>query len=171
MNQLNEMGEQLQSCQTAAEACAISVQYIRRICPASSGARYLIKDSRNIAESAGSWGEDYPQPLFDPMACWAIRRGRQHLVDARHPGLLCGHITGPENGQYLCVPLMVNGVVIGILHLNHVAGPEPGLTGETETQYTDHKTQLITIIAEHIALALANLKLKETLRQQSIRTR
>lgn len=169
MNQLNEMGEQLQSCQTADEACAISVQYIRRICPGSSGALYLIKDSRNIAEAAGAWGEPYTQPVFDPMTCWAIRRGRQHLVDALHPGLLCGHITGPKDGQYLCVPLMVNGEVTGILHLNHVGMPESGQTDEAETQYTSHKTQLIAIIAEHIALALANLKLKETLRQQSIR--
>lgn len=169
MNQLNEMGEQLQSCQTIEEACAISIQYIRRICPNSSGALYLIKDSRNLADAAGEWGESHTQHVFDPMACWAIRRGRQHQVDARHPGLLCGHISGPESGQYLCVPLMVNGVVIGILHLNHVGAANPVLANETNALYTEHKTQLVTIIAEHIALALSNLKLKETLRQQSIR--
>ncbi len=169
MNQLNEMGEQLQSCQTVAEACAISIQYIRRICPASSGALYLIKESRNLAESAGTWGDSYTLQVFDPMVCWAIRRGRQHLVDARHPGLLCGHITGPETGQYLCVPLTVNGEAIGILHLNHASMPAPDRQDTAEALYSEHKTQLVTIIAEHIALALSNLKLKESLRQQSIR--
>ena len=170
MNRLNEMGEQLQSCQTVAEACAISAQYIQMICPGSGGALYLVKDSRNIAESAGAWGEPaYTQQAFDPMACWAIRRGRQHLVDAQHPGLLCEHIGGPKDGQYLCVPLTVNGEVIGILHLNHVVRADSGQDDAAEPLYTDHKAQIVTMIAEHIALALSNLKLKETLRQQSIR--
>lgn len=170
LNQLNEMGEQLQSCQTIAEACSISIQYIRRICPASGGALYLVKESRNIAEAMGSWGEQsYTQQTFDLMSCWAIRRGRQHLVDANHPGLLCGHISGPEDGQYLCAPLTINGEVIGILHLNHVVAPDPDRENMEQALYTEHKAQLVTMIAEHIALALSNLKLKETLRQQSIR--
>jgi GAF domain-containing protein len=128
MDRLNEMGEQLQSCQTIAEACAISAQYIKRICPDSRGALYLINESKNFAEAVEMWGEpSFTQNIFDPLNCWAIRRGRQHLVDGLHPGLLCGHVTGPESGQYLCVPLLVNGEAIGILHLNHVyrtAGPD-----------------------------------------------
>ncbi|SMC38022.1 diguanylate cyclase [Papillibacter cinnamivorans] len=169
LDQLNEMGEQLQSCQTVNEACAISAQYIKRICPASHGALYLIKESRNYAEAMEIWGEPaYVEKVFEPLSCWAIRRGRQHLVDADHPGLLCGHITGPESGQYLCVPLLVNGGAIGILHLNHVDAPDQEAQ-ETGRSYTEHTTQIVTTVAEHIALALSNLKLKETLRQQSIR--
>lgn len=168
MNLLNEMGEQLQSCQNIEEACKISVQYIKLICPLSSGALYIIKDSRNLAESVGTWGDNsYSDPVFEPLSCWAIRRGRRHLIDERHPGLLCGHVHGPENGQYLCVPLSVNGIAIGVLHLNHIAAQTDG-TQEAE-QYTDHKTQIVNMLAEHIALALSNLKLKESLRQQSIR--
>jgi diguanylate cyclase (GGDEF)-like protein/PAS domain S-box-containing protein len=168
MNLLNEMGEQLQSCQNIEEACTISIQYIQLICPHSSGSLYIIKDSRNLAESVGSWGEnDLSAPVFDPLSCWAIRRGRRHLIDHRHPGLLCGHITGPKDGQYLCVPLAVNGIATGILHLNHIAAQIAGL--QEAEQYTEHKTQIVNMVAEHIALALANLKLKESLRQQSIR--
>jgi len=170
MNQLNEMGEQLQSCQTIAEACAISAQYIKHICPGNNGALYLIKESKNIAEAAEVWGEyDYIQKVSEPLSCWAIRRGRQHLVDDNHPGLLCGHITGPESGQYLCVPLLVNGEAIGILHLNHADLPGQVQHKTTDQLYSDHKVQMITTIADHISLALSNLKLKETLRQQSIR--
>ncbi len=166
MNLVNEMGEQLQSCLNVAEACAISAQYIRKICPLSGGALYLIKESRNLAEAAGTWGEQtYTEPVFEPMGCWAIRRGRSHLVDAQHPGLLCSHITGPETGDYMCIPLLVNGEAIGILHMNHVDTENPA----GSPQYSEHKAQIITMVAEHIALALSNLKLKETLRQQSIR--
>ena len=170
MNQLNEMGEQLQSCQTIDEACAISTQYIRRICPASHGALYLIKESKNLAEAAEMWGEPaVTQEVFAPLSCWAIRRGRPHLVDDRHPGLLCEHVTGPHSGHYLCVPLLVNGEAMGILHLNHVDAPGQERQETVSQSYTDHKIQIVTTIAEHIALAVSNLKLKETLRQQSIR--
>ena len=168
MNLINEMGEQLQSCQNVEEACAISVQYIKRICPSCGGALYLIKESRNLAESFGTWGEKPNTELvFKPLDCWAIRRGRSHLVDAQHPGLLCSHVIKPDAGNYLCVPLMVNGEAIGILHMNHAeVDPQNFRNG---TQYSEHKAQIITMVAEHIALALSNLKLKETLRQQSIR--
>ena len=169
MTLVNELGEQLQSCQNVTEACDISAQYIQRICPKSGGALYLIKESRNLAESAGSWGDpSYSEPVFEPLGCWAIRRGRSHLVDNRHPGLLCEHVKGPASGSYLCVPLMVNGEAIGILHMNHT-GAQDARTTEPDPLYSEHKTQLVTMVAEHIALALANLRLRETLRQQSIR--
>ncbi len=170
MAQLNEMGEQLQSCQTVEEACAISAQYIQRICPFSQGALYIINESRSFAEAVEKWGAPgIKQEVFEPLSCWAIRRGRQHLVDPRHPGLRCGHITGPVTGQYLCVPLLVNGQAIGILHLNRMATPEEEQQDMKGLLYTDHKMQLVTTIAEHIALAISNLRLKETLHQQSIR--
>ena len=169
MNLVNEMGEQLQSCHTIPEACEISTQYIQQICPNSSGALYIIKESRNLAESTSTWG-DQPntKPVFDPMDCWSIRRGRSHLVDSSHQGLLCAHVTGPRTGYYLCIPLLINGEAIGILHINSTNSKnEVPTTGEP--LFTAHKTQIITVVAEHIALALANLRLKETLRQQSIR--
>ncbi len=168
MKQLNELGEQLQSCHTAEEVCAISIQYVRRICPESHGALYLIDEEKNLAQAAGLWGEP-PRTLetFEPLECWAIRRGHQHLVEARRPGLLCGHVTGPGDGQYLCTPLTVNGKAIGILHLNHAE-----VSGEPDAaafSYVDHKLHIVATLTEHIALALSNLQLRETLRQQSIR--
>ena len=170
LTQLNEMGEQLQICQTIAEACAISAQYIKQICPSSNGALYLINESKNIAEAVEIWGgSDSIKKSFDPLSCWAIRRGKQHLVDERHPGLLCGDVPGPASGQYLCVPLLVNGEAIGVLRLNRIDPPPQSQDKTTDRLYSDHKVQIVTTIAEHISLALSNLKLKETLRQQSIR--
>lgn len=170
MNQLSEMGEQLQSCQTIEEACAISALYIQRICPASPGALYLINSSRNLAEAAEMWGDPVSsEKVFLPTDCWAIRRGRLHLIDDAHPGLSCTHITGPKTSQYLCVPMLVNGEAIGILHLSHITALKQEQQESTYKLYNEHKAQLVMTIADHIALALSNLKLRETLRQQSIR--
>jgi diguanylate cyclase (GGDEF)-like protein/PAS domain S-box-containing protein len=169
MSQLLEMGEQLQSCQTIEEACTISAQYVQKLFPSSQGALYLISPSRDLAEAVKAWGDSAStEKMFMPLNCWAIRRGRPHLVDRSHPGLLCGHITGPQAGQYLCVPMMIHGEALGILHLNHPA-PEQEQQKSMDRLSSEHKTQLALAAAEHIALAIGNLRLQETLRQQAIR--
>lgn len=170
MRLLNEMGEQLASCQTFTEVTAIAGQYVNQICPDNHGALYLINDERTEAQQMALWGEPARTlETFDPMACWAIRRGHPHLVEEKHPGLLCGHIAGADNGHYLCVPLMVNGQAIGILHLNRLPEDRPEAAARRDESYSEHFLQITVTIAEHIALALSNLRLRESLREQSIR--
>lgn len=171
MNQLSEMGEQLQSCQTTKETCDISAQYIQKIFPTSQGALYLVSTLKDYAEAAEMWGDRVStEKTFLLPNCWAIRRGRPHLVDDAHPGMLCGHITGSKTGQYLCVPMMAHGETMGILHLNSTV-PEQDRQKSADgiLWFNTHKTRLAITVAESIALALSSLKLHETLRQQSIR--
>ena len=169
MTLLSEMGEQLQSCQNTEEACAISVQYIRKICPYSQGALYLISPSKELAEAVQQWGDTASsEKVFIPLDCWGIRRGRPHLVDSLHPGLKCGHIVGTQVDQHLCVPMLAHGEAIGILHLN-LSSAEPDQENGLDRTFSEHKAQVIMAAAEDIALALSNLYLRESLRQQSIR--
>lgn len=60
----------------------------------------------------------------------------------------------------MCVPMMAQGETLGILHLQSSAQQE---------QLSEPLQRLAVNVSEHIALALANLKLRETLRSQSIR--
>ncbi len=169
LNQLSEMGEQLQNCQNIGEACSLSAQYIQRLFPTSQGALYLISPSKDLAEAIEMWGSNLTtDKTFLPINCWAIRRGRPHIIDHNHPGLLCGHISDPHNSQYLCVPMLANGEIIGMIHLNP-GSEDQDLQKSANGFYNEHKIQFIVTIAEHIALALSNLNLRETLRLQSIR--
>jgi diguanylate cyclase (GGDEF)-like protein len=169
MSQLGEMGEQLQSCQSIEEAYAISAQYIQELFPADQGAIYLLSPARDLAEAVEMWGDATSmEKMFVPSNCWAIRRGRPHLVDDSHPGLQCGHITGSQAGQNLCVPMIAHGEVLGILYLSHPA-PEQDQQQTTDRLYSEHKTQLALTVTDHIALTLSNLKLQEELRHQAIR--
>ncbi len=65
----------------------------------------------------------------------------------------------PIPAETLCVPMMAQGEALGILYLT---SQQPGY-------FTSAKEQLGVTVAEHIGLALANLKLREALQQQSIR--
>jgi diguanylate cyclase (GGDEF)-like protein len=64
--------------------------------------------------------------------------------------------------------MMAHGEALGILHLNHTV-PELDQQRLTERIFSKHNIQLATAIADQIALALADLKLREKLRQQAIR--
>src|SRR6266566_5788380 len=108
------------------------------------------------------------ESAFAPQACWAVRRGRPHWSKPASDGILCAHFASPDAVAVLCVPMMAQSEVVGLLHLQYEPG---GATGKGGDQESFHKSQetLASAVAGQIALALASLRLRETLREQSIR--
>lgn len=169
MAQMSEMSELLQSCESFQEANAVSAQYIQKLFPCEHGALCLTSASKDMVEAVEVWGNPAPtERVFTPSDCWALRRGRPHLVDAPQPGLMCAHVTSPQAAKYLCVPMMARGEALGILHLRY-AMEETDQQGVEWQRYNKHKQRLAMAVADQIAMALANLRLRETLRNQAIR--
>jgi diguanylate cyclase (GGDEF)-like protein len=93
-----------------------------------------------------------------------------HQDDHHANPLICPHISSTAPADYLCLPLVAQGETLGILHLRHFIGIESiESEGTPETWITPQKVQRINMIAESLALSIANLMLHSTLRQQSIR--
>jgi diguanylate cyclase (GGDEF)-like protein/PAS domain S-box-containing protein len=160
MTLLSEMGDILRACLTTEEVYEVIVKVAREIFPVQGGALYVLGPLRNIIESVAEWGDTSGLELtFAPDDCWALRRGRIHCVQDTGTGLLCKHIQVPPPKGYLCVPMMAQSEAIGILHLTE---PE-------HSQLQEAKQELAIAMAEHVAMALSNLRLHETLRNQSIR--
>jgi PleD family two-component response regulator len=65
---------------------------------------------------------------------------------------------------YLCVPLMAQGTSLGIFHIRFLSCA----TGGREAGQLEAKQRLAVAIAENLSLALANLKLRESLQNQAI---
>ena len=166
---LAEMGELLQACTTPAEAYAVIANSVARLFPATTGQLWLIDASRVSLECVAAWG-DPPRPdsqrPFAPDQCWALRRGRLHAVDDVHHGLACHHVSAPLPARYMCVPMTAQGDLLGILHIAQTAAAGPASPAISGLEWDEH---LAARTAEHIALALANIRLRETLRSQSIR--
>ena len=128
--------------------------------PVLGGALYVLGPLRNIVEAVAEWGDTSKMELtFAPDDCWALRRGKVHWVEDTSIGLLCKHVHAPLPKGYICVPMMAQSEAVGILHL---AQPE-------DAQMPEAKQGLAIAMAEHVAMALSNLRLNETLRSQSIR--
>ena len=79
--------------------------------------------------------------------------------------MVCGHL-GPDVAfPSFCIPLTAQSETLGLLHIE--SQPQSQISGTAIS--IDSKERLATAMAEQIALALANLKLRERLRNQSIR--
>jgi diguanylate cyclase (GGDEF)-like protein/PAS domain S-box-containing protein len=160
MTLLNEMGDILRACFTTEEAYSVIVRVAQQIFPAKVGALYVIGSSRNVVESAAVWGDpELAEHSFPPPECWALRRGRIHWVENAHSGMICKHVHHPAQDGYMCIPMMAQSEALGVLHLMQ---PD-------NVKMTESKQRLAITMSEHIAMALSNLRLHETLRSQSIR--
>ena len=167
ISQVNKMGELLQACTSTKEAYEVIAQSARQLFP--TGVLYAAGENKNLLESAAVWGDELTgNKLFAPTDCWALRRGQAYLVLDTHTGLLCQHLDNPPPACYLCVPLMTQSEPLGVLYLQC----QPDGSHDPEAAPANRilaAQQIAQIASEQIALALANLKLRETLRSQAIR--
>jgi diguanylate cyclase (GGDEF)-like protein/PAS domain S-box-containing protein len=169
MTLLIELSDMLQCCASLEEAYSVITQFGKKLfSPESSGSLSVFKSSRNLLESAGAWGAA-PSPLatFPPDACWALRRGKPHWSTGSSAELACDHLKnylGANDG--LCVPMVAQGETIGVLQL------QIATTSESKSSNENNQVVLQRIAssaAGQIALSIASLRLREALKDQSIR--
>jgi diguanylate cyclase (GGDEF)-like protein/PAS domain S-box-containing protein len=156
---LLQNGELLQACHGVEEAYEVIAKAAPRFFSEASGTVFMFPPSRDALEVRASWGAAAASPPrgFAPEDCWALRRGQPHFVaDSRH-GLMCPHVRAPHPGSTLCQPLIAQGDVMGILHL------------EASSPLKEDLRRRASVVGEQMSMALANLGLRETLRNQSIR--
>jgi diguanylate cyclase (GGDEF)-like protein/PAS domain S-box-containing protein len=157
---LAKMGELMQSCVSKDEVFAAALGFAPKIFPTSRGAVALLNPARSLAEVAGSWNEcQLPRPVFESASCWALRTGHPHLVIAGDSTATCAHAAGVED-TYLCIPILAQGEALGILHFQ-ATKEAPSLP--------DAELPLKTTFAAQVGLSVANIRLREALRTQSIR--
>lgn len=163
---LSEMSDLLQTSLSIEEACAVIGRTAPELFPGFTGAVYLISPSRDLLESVTNWGTNAAStvvPVFGPEDCWAIRRGHPHAFGNTRASVKCKHLANLVPAESLCVPLIAQGDAIGILFLASTG------TGQGQPVFSEHDTRLARSTADDIGLAIANLRLREKLQQQSIR--
>ncbi|MFP4437843.1 MAG: diguanylate cyclase [Chloroflexaceae bacterium] len=166
---LSELSEVLQICTSVEEAYGVIVRFARRLFPGDSGMLGVRRTTQRSIEPVVVWGE---LPInvrdFTNEECWALRLGRVHVVDDPLTDIMCAHVHAMGGQSSICVPLTAQGETLGVLHLQMappVAGREAGLNRRT----SEAKQHLAVALAKQVALALSNVRLRVTLRRQSIR--
>ncbi|HEY9809338.1 MAG TPA: diguanylate cyclase [Halomicronema sp.] len=159
LTQLSEMSESLQACLSVEEAYKVVANYTQSLFPNLSGSLFVLNQDKKILEAVATWGSILmSEMVFPAHQCWALQRGKPLVVLNSEPCVICSHFNQPP-AQYCCIPLLAQGEVLGILYFI-----------SQETGFLTAAKQLLALtVTEHISLSLANLKLRETLQNQSIR--
>ena len=167
---LGKLGDMLQMCKTAEESRRVLTQYGEELFPGTSGNLYLRNFGNDLLESVSGWGAARlaGDPVIGKDDCWALRRGQLHAVESADSKLVCPHLIARPSGPCLCAPIMGHGELLGLLHIQ--LGPEEAYLPQAVRQQrlTAQEVWALTV-AEHIALALSNLRLSESLRVQAVR--
>ncbi|GAB4298021.1 MAG: hypothetical protein Fur0025_36340 [Oscillatoriaceae cyanobacterium] len=158
---LNRMSDLLQACLTVEEACTVIPLLLKPMFPKLNGGVFTLSDSKNIVEAVISWGHPLTtEQIFNPEQCLALRCGQPYFFANAEASLCCGHVHSHSDvAEYICIPMAAQGEILGVFYLS---SPSVG-------ELTPGKQRLAQMAARQIAVALANLKLRDTLKDQSIR--
>ncbi|MBU2627784.1 MAG: cache domain-containing protein, partial [Proteobacteria bacterium] len=155
---LRKMSELIQICHTSEEIYDVAQTYFIQFFPKTSGRLYVFGDDLAGLDLILSWGDETDMDMgFQTKDCWALRQGKPYLMQKSKNNLLCNHLNRTIIKESLCAPLVAQKNNIGLLHIQ-----------SNIENYFESRQSLALIITEHLALALLNMKLQESLRLQSI---
>ncbi len=158
---LSRMAELLQSCTQRDEAYAIVRETGARLFPDSSGSLFIYRESRDVLEQATSWGNGpAADATLGPEECWALRLGSPHFV-AAHGTIRCRHAHA-DTASYVCLPVQGQGQVLGLLYVAVDVDPS-SMRPARDTE------QRLRALTDRVGPALANLKLRDALRELALR--
>jgi CHASE3 domain sensor protein len=155
---LAELGELLNSCNTANEAIRIFQEFSVKLFGTKPGLLYFIDTNKKDVNAVASWGggEQKSRTHISFDDCWALRLGRTY---DNHPDQFarCSHLT-TEKRRIRCTPLAAFGEIIGVLCVFDA--------DEVDNEYGKHFSDMV---AQQAALSFANVRLRAMLQQQAIR--
>lgn len=167
MRNLSQLGEWLQSCQSLKELFQVVECFMTRIFKDSSGELYVYSNSRDVLDGSCEWNRGGSiQAHIHPDDCWALRRGRMTRFGADEIGITCQHVVDLPNEEdsreYICIPIIAHGETVGLLHIRFSSE-----TTADETMFEETVMPFAVRCAEQISLAIANVKLRDELMDQS----
>ena len=163
---LAEMANLLQTCQTTDQACAIITACAARLFPAEAGGLLLLRGDPARLGLVSVWGEPCLRSgEFLPGECRGLRPGAPDAERRAAPP--CEHLGCPPPAASVCVPLLAQGEAVGVLHVQKA--PAADQTGTAVVPLSEAHERLAQAVADQAALALANLRLRQSLREQATR--
>ncbi|MCJ8340295.1 MAG: diguanylate cyclase [Pseudomonadales bacterium] len=154
---MHELDSLLSACSEIADAKEVIKQVLPSILTQSQGAISVYKSSRDKLKTQMYWGGTWSENKhFRPNQCWGLRKGHRHLSSDKQQGVVCEHFANTGNQSTLCIPLIAHGETIGVLHL---------LKSKIDSQ----TAKLADAIAKRIGIAIANIELRFSLREQAIK--
>jgi diguanylate cyclase (GGDEF)-like protein len=164
INGLSELSRFLQSCADMGEAIRLLKQQLPPLLRAKSGALYLLVETGDQLHQEFAWGPDAYAECIELGDCWAVRLGQPFRQPDQKGASGCKHLQTDAMGirnDIHCLPLLAHGELMGLLVL------DAGVASDADANVENEGYRRITL--EQVGLSIGNLKLRESLHQQSIR--
>ncbi|QUT08270.1 diguanylate cyclase [Sphingobium phenoxybenzoativorans] len=158
---LSRMTQRLQGCGSTEDLVGVVARFAPEIAPVFAGRLYIFDERRNSMTEACNWLSPHDsREEFPPNACWALRRGQTHRPEGELIDIPCAHLDGPKYHRPICVPLTAQGETMGLLYFE--------LRDGADEDSANPAGKYVEMLAENISLALANLRLRDTLRDMAM---
>jgi diguanylate cyclase (GGDEF)-like protein len=136
----SEMAHRLHAAATPEDLYRVVEHFGPRLFRGDSGTLWVIDSSGKVIEKAATWGSSSSdEPVPTSQVCSHESVGREY--------------------SRVCVPLQVRSTRLGMLHLR----------GRVAEPFVQNEMRLIQSVAAQIGLSMANIQLRESLRQQALR--
>lgn len=163
---LGDMAQWIQASRDMEIAYTGAARFLGEMFSGDSGVIAEVDDKSKSVKVKATFGK--PQGLleFPCTDCLTVRLGKMHEYDGGNRQELCPHL-GDYKGYYMSVPLIAPGESSWLLSL------QSGEEGKTVTlpgnEWLAARRPLLISAAQELVMALANVKLRETLREQATR--
>ncbi len=159
---LSQLSEWMQASKSMEELFEMASSILHKLLPDAAGSIYVYSNSRDVLEGMVSWNGGKHQAEMVADECWGLRRGRVYIHGLDEIDFACSHDHHHHDEVYVCIPIVAHGDTIGLLHL------ELGIEAK-DKKVADQAVKLAQTCAEQLSLAIANVRLRDELRNQSIR--
>jgi diguanylate cyclase (GGDEF)-like protein len=163
---LGQLDEWLQSCKSLDELFTVVSRFMTKLLPGSKGELYIYSNSRDALDGKCNWNTRDLHTSISADSCWSLRRGRTYAFDQGGLCLPCDHVTAHDHqvevNEYLCIPIVAHGDTVGLLHIRFDHRGDGSARLQDQTEFAQR-------CGEHISMAIANARLRDELRDQSIR--
>ena len=157
---LGRVAYRLPGCSNIKEFSSLVESFVPQLFPNIPGSLYVFSDARTMLTEVAKWGEPKGDTAeFSPENCWGLRRGQAHEIEDVAADVVCDHVRRDAVLGYRCIPLVAQSETVGLLYLERTNESVPWAI----------EAQDLRVLSETLALALVNLRLRESLREQSIR--
>ncbi|UWQ23623.1 sensor domain-containing diguanylate cyclase [Leisingera aquaemixtae] len=157
---LGELNEWLQSCRSLDELFKMVSEFMSHLLPDAEGSIYVFSNSRDVLAGCASWNGGALKDHIRPDECWGLRRGRTYEFGASEVEFTCAHAVPHDGRSYFCFPILAHGETVGLMHLRAM----PPRAGDFATC-----KPLAQMCAEQISMAIANVRMRDQLHDQSVR--
>lgn len=158
---INGMCDFLHDCPTLKDAYYVIVRVVEKLFARQPGALYALNPTTKQAEVVARWGEPaVEEQAFALDECLALKQGYVRISESGQEDV-CTHLPNDGASGYVCIPLIAHGETLGMLHLRNSQGTSAVMRKRSEW--------IAMMLADRLALSLANLQLRERLRVQAVR--